>query len=214
MKPITDPVCEQGLRFFGTTTASISHELKNALAIIKENAGLLKDYMAMMEKGSPVTPDRMKVVAGRIEDQVQRADLLIKSMNQYAHTVDDRRRMVDLNDLVSLLVTISQRPAMMRQVGLRFLPSTMPVKVNTAPFFLLTLLSYYCNIILSIVTPGDHLVIGVTAEPAAAIYLELPAERISANPESFTAEPSELLSALNVSIDLDSRSGRITVGLP
>ena len=32
-------VGQSGLTYFGRTTASISHELKNALAIIKENAG-------------------------------------------------------------------------------------------------------------------------------------------------------------------------------
>ena len=58
-----EPICEQGLRFFSATTASLSHELKNALAIIKENAGLLTDYMAMFEKGSPVAPDRLITVA-------------------------------------------------------------------------------------------------------------------------------------------------------
>ena len=32
-----------GIQFFGKMAASISHEIKNVLAIINENAGLLED---------------------------------------------------------------------------------------------------------------------------------------------------------------------------
>jgi C4-dicarboxylate-specific signal transduction histidine kinase len=56
MKRDPDPIGDAGLQFFGRMSASISHELKNALAIIKENAGLLADYVAMMGKGTPIDP--------------------------------------------------------------------------------------------------------------------------------------------------------------
>jgi hypothetical protein len=38
-------------------TASISHEIKNVMAIINESAGLLEDYSLMAEKGMPIDPD-------------------------------------------------------------------------------------------------------------------------------------------------------------
>ena len=44
----------ESLRFFGKMNASISHELRNALAVINENAGLIKDLMIMTEKGHPL----------------------------------------------------------------------------------------------------------------------------------------------------------------
>ena len=83
MTTMIDAVGEQGLRFFGSTTASVSHELKNALAIIKESAGLLNDYMTMIDKGRPITPDRLRTVTARIEGQVQRSDQLIRSLNRF-----------------------------------------------------------------------------------------------------------------------------------
>ena len=49
---------EEGLRFFGTMTASISHELKNALSIINEGAGLLEDLAAMSARGMALDPAR------------------------------------------------------------------------------------------------------------------------------------------------------------
>ena len=39
---------ETGLRFFGKINSSISHEMRNVLAIINENAGLMKDLMMKM----------------------------------------------------------------------------------------------------------------------------------------------------------------------
>jgi hypothetical protein len=42
-------------------TASISHEIKNVMAIINESAGLLEDYSLMAEKGMPIDPERLKV---------------------------------------------------------------------------------------------------------------------------------------------------------
>ena len=49
----------EGVRFFGEMSASISHEIKNVLAIINENAGLLQDMVMMIEKGSPLSPERL-----------------------------------------------------------------------------------------------------------------------------------------------------------
>jgi hypothetical protein len=46
-------VAETGLQFFGKMTASISHEIKNVLAIINENAGLLEDRDAATGKYVP-----------------------------------------------------------------------------------------------------------------------------------------------------------------
>ena len=38
-----DIIGGEGLQFFGKMSASISHEIKNVLAIINENTGLIED---------------------------------------------------------------------------------------------------------------------------------------------------------------------------
>ena len=47
---------DKGLRFFGKITASVTHEIKNALATINENAGLMTDYIEMAARGRPLEP--------------------------------------------------------------------------------------------------------------------------------------------------------------
>ncbi|MEE4112297.1 MAG: hypothetical protein V2I40_05740, partial [Desulfobacteraceae bacterium] len=47
------------LAFFGKVNASISHELKNVMAIISETAGLLGDLSEMARGGGSVDPDML-----------------------------------------------------------------------------------------------------------------------------------------------------------
>ena len=82
-------ISETGLQFFGKMSASISHEMKNVMAIINENAGLLEDLTVMAEKGMPIDPERLKTQASRIMKQIRRGDDIIKGMNRFAHSVDE-----------------------------------------------------------------------------------------------------------------------------
>jgi hypothetical protein len=56
MREKLDPIAETGLQFYGKITASVSHEIKNVLAIINENAGLLEDFTFMADRGKPIDP--------------------------------------------------------------------------------------------------------------------------------------------------------------
>ena len=78
-----DIIGKEGLQFFGKISASISHEIKNVLAIINENAGLLEDFTLMAEKGRPIDMERFKTVAGKIRGQVGRADGIVKNFNRF-----------------------------------------------------------------------------------------------------------------------------------
>ncbi len=131
---------ETGLQFFGKMAASISHELKNVMAIINENAGLLEDLTIMAEKGMPMDPQRLKTQASRIMKQIRRGDDILKSMNRFAHSVDESLRQADLNDVLALMCTLSGRFASMRGVTLEQEPPSTPVPIVTRPFLLQNLI--------------------------------------------------------------------------
>ena len=135
-----DVVYESSLQFFGKMNASISHEINNVLAIINENAGLLEDFAIMADKETPIDPARLKTMAGKILAQIKRADTMIKNMNKFAHSVDERIKYVDLNDLLELAVALSNRFASMRGVTLELDTSTNPLLITTNNFFLQNLL--------------------------------------------------------------------------
>lgn len=215
MTTIADAVGEQALRFFGSTTASVSHELKNALAIIKENAGLLNDYMLMMDKGRPVEPQRFKTVAGRIEDQIFRADGLIKSLNRYAHTVDDDTKELDLNEILDLFASVSHRSAAMRQVTLQCLPAAHPVMAHCPPFLLFTALGQCLSFALDLAVPGQNMIVGISTEQGGGFYFQLPTAFSQSCLSQYYPNPEqeELLSRLGASSAMEAGAGRITITL-
>lgn len=131
---------ETGLQFFGKMSASISHEIKNVLAIINENAGLLEDLTVMAGRGLPVDPERLKTQAGRIIKQIRRGDDIVKGMNRFAHSVDDPLRQADLHDTLGFMCTLSGRFASMRGITLELEPPSTQVPITTNPFFLQNLI--------------------------------------------------------------------------
>ena len=136
----SEGVTERGLQFFGKMTASVSHEIKNVLAIVNENAGLLGDLALMAERGAAIEPQRLNDMSRTVMKQVRRADAIAKNMNRLAHSVDESTRTIDLNDTLETLVALSHRFASMRDVGVRLKRNENPVKIRTSAFFLLNLL--------------------------------------------------------------------------
>jgi C4-dicarboxylate-specific signal transduction histidine kinase len=99
----------EGVRFFGEMAASVSHEIKNVLAIINENAGLLQDMLGMHEKGMPLSPERLSRLAQSIARQVSRGDGIVKGMNRFAHSADDAKEKVDVGALVQFMTRLAGR---------------------------------------------------------------------------------------------------------
>jgi len=140
MRAKLEIVTESGLQFFGKMTASISHEIKNVLAIINENAGLLEDLVLMADGGAEIEPQRLENMSRTVMKQVSRADVIMKNMNRLAHSVDESIEAIDLNDLLELLVALSNRFASTRGVGIQLKRNEGPLKLRTSPFFLMNLL--------------------------------------------------------------------------
>ena len=137
MRDNLDTVAETGFQFFGKMTASISHEIKNVLAIINENAGLLEDITLMAERGMPIEPERLKTLAQTVMKQIARADTIVKNLNRFAHSAGESLGSVDLNDTLDLLLVLSNRLASMRGVTLEPKLEESPLKIRTSPFLLM-----------------------------------------------------------------------------
>jgi C4-dicarboxylate-specific signal transduction histidine kinase len=135
-----DITAKTGLQFFGKVSASISHEIKNVLAIINENAGLLEDFTFMADRGKPIDPERLKAMAETVKRQIRRADEIVKNMNRFAHSTDDTVATVDLNETIKLFMALTARYAAMRSVQVDMKLPDNSTKFQTAPFFLMNLL--------------------------------------------------------------------------
>jgi signal transduction histidine kinase len=97
----------EDLAFFGKVNASISHELKNILAIISEAAGLLNDLTEMATKGQNFELEMMKTCSQDIVEEIQRGFTTIKRMNTFSHSMDNPLRRVDLIEVLDLTINLA-----------------------------------------------------------------------------------------------------------
>ena len=131
-----ETIAREGFQFFGKMSASISHEIKNALAIINESAGLLEDFSLLADKGRPIDPERLKGLAQSVLKQVQRADGLVKKMNRFAHSADDAIRIFDVGEALDLVISLVQRLYAMREARVELVLPDHPVMAVTNLFLL------------------------------------------------------------------------------
>lgn len=155
----------EDLRFFGTVSASVSHELKNVLAVVNEAAGLLEDLALMAGRGMPLDPERLARAAATILGQVRRGDAIVRAMNGFAHLPDEpedaTRSGSDLAATLNLAVSLFARMADMRQVSLR-LGHCAPAMSQADPFDLTRLLHRAMLAAFGAMSRGDTLTVSVS----------------------------------------------------
>ncbi|RUA03246.1 MAG: hypothetical protein DSY89_01190 [Deltaproteobacteria bacterium] len=203
------------IRFLGEMTTLFSHDIKNVLAIINENAGLLEDLAQMATSGHPLDPDKIGRIAGKIQHQVRRADKMVKRLNQVGHSMDHPIDTVDLSRMVETVCFLAARKADLKSVSLSITPPETPVTIKTDPFALQQLI-WIC-IDRAIHTDGSadtvEIVIESTTTGARIIFgrsgaINGPADTRG---EQTRKKLSEILHA-NLAIDPDR--GTVSIQLP
>jgi len=204
-----------GFIFFGKMSASISHEIKNVLAIINENAGLLEDFTVMAEKGMPLDPEKVKTQAGRIKKQIRRADGIVKNMNKFAHSADESLMSVDLAELLELLAALSGRFAYTR--GVKLEPASMgsSATITTNPFLLENLVWLCLDFAMDMAGRGKtvRLIAEKTENGGRIRFTQL--EALGEPPaDKFPGEVEKaLLVALKAQITKDVEAGEIVLSI-
>jgi signal transduction histidine kinase len=212
-----DVIGSEGFKFMGKMNASISHEIKNVLAIINENAGLLEDFTVMAEKGQPLDPERLKRVAGKIQHQVRRADRIIRNMNTFAHSVDEVRKKVDLGEVVAFMAALSERLAAMKGVVLEVTPPSRPVAITTNPFLVENIIWRCLDFGMTAAGPGKTVVLTVDKDDQGAriIFSQLEGLSDARSPARFPMGLENALSeSMGAQIVVNEGAGEIVLGLP
>ncbi len=153
------------LQFFGKVSASISHEIKNVLAVIRETSGLMEDLIVMNREGKPLDVERLQNLAEKIRHQTGRADEIVKNMNRFAHSVDDPVKTVAVKDCLELSLTLFQRLAGMRGVELQADLPKDAVTVTANLFFLQNLLGNLVETAVDRVGDGKRIRVGARKCP-------------------------------------------------
>lgn len=83
-----DPYLTRSL-FFGEIAASVSHDLQNVLAIIRESSGLIEDILMMNQ--DTLKPEEIELLSSNISSvirQVDRGVSITSGLNNFAHTTE------------------------------------------------------------------------------------------------------------------------------
>ena len=190
----------EGLKFFGKMNASISHEIRNTLAVINENAGLIKDLIMMSEKGHPLDLER---ISGRVEkvlDQVKRTDGIVDNMNRFAHSVDNTFMKINVCEYIEFVIRLSERSASIKGVEIKPELPTEPVEIETSPFIFENII-YLC-LDQAMQSPGeDKAILILLHEKYDRIHVEFKGISPELNTEdNFLSKSSSIFKKLEAKI--------------
>ncbi len=203
----------EGVRFFGEMCASISHEIKNVLAIINENAGLLQDMIGMQKKGIPLSEERLARLAQSIARQVTRGDGIVKGMNRFAHSADDANEAVDVGELLQFITQLASRLIGMKGKPPHIQTPDQTVTIKTNRFFLENLVWHCLCRAMSACPTSETISIRVekTDRLVRIRYCGLAPSALDAISGFPSSQESAVAELLNGKLSIDKETGEICI---
>ncbi len=207
-------LCLGGLAFYGKTTASSTHEIKNQLSIIKEQAGLIGDLVAMARQGRPLDLDRIEDLGRRIDARVRQADESVKELNRFAHSVDRPYGPVDVGETLASTVALSRRYASAKRVELEVRSSEAGLSITTRPYFLRQAMAACLEAVVE--TAGEGKLVWASASSAGdGVRCLFGCESAGAPPEFSDGELiAPLLALLGAEVRPDAGAAGLALHLP
>lgn len=191
------------LAFFGKVNASISHELKNILAIISEAAGLLQDLTELASRGKKFEPEMLRTCSQDIVEEIQRGFAAIKQMNKFSHSVDDPVKKVSLVELVDLMIALAKFLSFASQVQFEPEPATEPM-ILTCPFRLQNLIYLALVYAFELAGPDGQIRVGIQPQPDGSAHITFDGFE-TGNARSFASDKTKKMAA-SIGVDIRESS--------
>lgn len=201
------------LAFFGSVNASISHELKNIMAIISETAGLLNDLSEMAKKGTSIEPDMLTSSTDSIIEEIQRGYTTIRQMNRFSHSADTPIGSIDLMEVLDLVRHLSGYLSYAGKMNLHPGDGDASI-VHTSPFILQALI--YQAVVRAFQDKGPGAELDISVQPGGDSAWRILFEGFSNKAfESFHDDRIKRMATLiGVSIHWDRAADRLEINVP
>lgn len=122
---------EMQLACIGRLMASLSHEFKNHLAIIKESCGLVEDLLLLEDQERPTNSGRYKKIITGINDRITQAAEMCRYLSGFSHRMDQALSSFNPSDVLQEEMYLLHRLARQKQVDLVFAGAAdLPVLFN------------------------------------------------------------------------------------
>lgn len=135
-------VYEICLEVFAGISAIVTHDIRNNLAVINENGGLLDDLVVMAGEQGAVPNKKARHIAASISEQVAQANKLMKNLNVFAHSNDTPSATLDLQETLDTMIALTRRKAMANKITVTA-EGEQGILLTTSPLLLESLL-YLC----------------------------------------------------------------------
>ncbi|MEJ2717004.1 MAG: hypothetical protein P8182_07670 [Deltaproteobacteria bacterium] len=123
----------RGADFLARITEGVMHELRNALATIKEHADFLQDFLSTTDENDFPEKEMFSRGLSAIDEQVVRSAELATRLNTFARGPDEPASELDLNELLEILAYLSEPTARGKGVTLETIREDRPLIIVANP---------------------------------------------------------------------------------
>lgn len=200
--------------FLGMVTASVSHDLQNVLAIVKETSGLMQDILLMHQDSlSPEMAEKFSISISRVQNQIERGVGITSALNGFAHTADSSEVVIDVLETIQRVVFLTRRIFQHQGMSIEISGSGDPLMMQVDP------LLFQMLIFKSLQYVGgarpDAAVLKISVEGKAGIAISVSLESDNAADVSKQQERRELrriTEDLNAIIKFEDERPGILIG--
>ena len=150
---------------FSKISAAVTHEIKNTLSIINENAGLLNDLAMMAGEGGGVPSGQVDSATATIAKQVTRSNTIMLNLNRFSHSGDTPVSQANLQEILQLMVALTSRQAASKSVTVS-IHCPDDITITTCLLPLEALLFFVLDKLYDIASGGSTLCIEATVTGA------------------------------------------------
>ncbi|MFH1076624.1 MAG: hypothetical protein V1753_07280 [Pseudomonadota bacterium] len=175
MEPCSSALSKISLEFLVDMGGCLTHDIRNSLATINEQAGLIDDLGFISDKNSSVDIDRMKALSGKIIKRVERIHALTDAIDRLAEGVMDKNDRLVLNHLLGVFVQLFSAFALSRGVALELTRAESIIRIKCNYFYLINFL-WKCIKFATLVADSRKritIVIDETGEEARIVFANL-----------------------------------------
>ncbi len=162
-------VCRENLAFFGKIGADVSHEMRNVLSIVGENAGLLDDQLALAGSAKALDYEKLKKLSQRITRQVTRGTKTMERFSRFAHAADEEAASSDLTAITETVAALAQPHVVLAGCKLEADLPNKAIHVKANPFSLQHAVFSAIELILESLENGQVVTIKLAGRGAAAV---------------------------------------------
>lgn len=203
----------EGLKFFGKVNATISHELKNILAIISETAGLLNDLTDLAKQGKDLKLSMFENCSESIAEDIQRGFTTIKQMNRFAHSVDVPIKEINLLETLELTINLSGFLSFASKVQIS--NSDTEIKsILTCPFLLQNLIYQILIFIYESTDPDGVIHLWIDSKNNDGVHLVFSNQNEQILENFPTKKIQKIMDVLGIDFNLNTSLSKLDIRVP